>query len=97
MKTLIKDWVLMNRSIQEEKDPSIEKLMIDTYNTCYKVINEKLDDSFTLGELLLILEDVDIEYHYWDYLANRPIAKNSIPLLSPVKHLKLFEELIIFI
>lgn len=98
MKKLIQDWIDINNKIQTELDADISRPMVGEFRSLERFIQEKLDDEkYTIGDILNILEDIEIDIELWSASTQSLITQSEIPLNTPVKFMRLYFELAIFI
>lgn len=98
MKKLIQDWIYINNKIQAETNPDISLQMIGEFRSLERYIQEKIDDEkYTIGDILNILEDIEIDIELWRASTQSLITQSDIPLNTPVKFMRLYFELAIFI
>lgn len=97
MKTLIKDWIKIDRVIQYEKDNTKTKGMIDTWHMCKKVVNEELKKVYSLRQILEFVEELDIDINVFDEQNKNYVKEGEVDLDTIVRHLALDWELTIFI
>lgn len=100
MKELLKSWIDINNKIQTETDADISRPMVEEFRSLERFVQEKLDTTtYTVKDILDALEEIDsdIEIELWDGDLGRHMQKAEIPLSTPVKFMRLYFELAIFI
>lgn len=98
MKKLIQDWIDINNKIQLESNPDISLQMIGEFRSLERYIQEKIDnENYTIGDILNILEDIEIDIELWSASTQSLITQSEISLNTPVKFMRLYFELAIFI
>lgn len=101
MKELLTTWTKLNNAIQTETDASISAPMISEFRSVERYIQEKLDkEKYTIGDILNILddtEDVDVDIEIWSEETQAPLTQANISVDTPVKFMRLYFELVIFI
>lgn len=100
MKELLKSWIDINNKIQTELDADISRPMVEEFRSLERFIQEKLDTTtYTVKDILDALEEIDsdIEIEFWKEDLRSPMNNVDIPLSTPVRFMRLYFELVIFI
>lgn len=101
MKELLVKWTKLNNAIQTEVDANISAPMVSEFRSIERYIQEKLDkEKYTIGDILDILddaEDIDIDIELWSEETQAPLTQANISVDTPVKFMRLYFELVIFI